>query len=575
MAGPRISIAWRIIIGTLFLILVLLGGFGFLSTKRLEKVYLETGKEQKEQYIKNLRFAGKAQVFTLGKLSSKFLKSSEFNELAISVPPVGREDSKIDAISVFDERGNLIGFYDSRYPGAVVKKEDKTYLVGDRTLGKKEVNFSGFPWSEFLVKRGDALAKMKGAVKRPDQIGLPKDRDVLSSGLDGIIKNSAEDQQIMLFSTPIIEENQYIGTIAMIYNLKSLQEYEKRLIKALKKEQQDSLKKIIIFGGILLLLGAIIAVFQGLRITRPIKSLVRSFSTFAQGDLGHRVQIKTNDEIQILGEGFNFMADNLVILLQETEKKAVMAKELEVARTIQETLVPEDKVHRFPFIDLVGYFQPASETGGDWWSYYKLKNDRILVIIGDVTGHGVPAAMITAAANSAFDTILAIEEKIPDLNYVMSVLNQVIAASGKGQFFMTCFASIIDPNKSNIVFANAGHNFPYMYRPSEDKFVQMMARGSRLGEVSESGAYEIKEMELLPEDIIVWYTDGIIEDENPEGMEYGEKRFRRIIKAEYTKPLIQLRDNVVKDANDFYDGIPHQDDHTMVFGRVKSKNQPE
>lgn len=570
MAGPRISIAWRIIIGTLFLILVLLGGFGFMSSKRLEKVYLQTGSEQKEQYIQNLKFAGKAQLFTLSKLTSKFLKSSEFAELSDSIPPVGREDSKIDAIAAFDNRGNLIGFYDSRYPQAAVKREDKTYLVGDRSLGKKEVVFTGFPWTEFLAAKGTDLTKIKAKVERPDSAGLPAGKDVIVAGIDGLIKKSGNDTQIMLFANPIIEENQYIGTIAMIYNLKSLDEYEKKLAESLKKEQKDTLNKIIIFGSVLLLLGAFIAVFQGLRITRPIKGLVNSFATFAQGDLGHRVSIKTNDEIQILGEGFNFMADNLVILLQETEKKAVMAKELEVARTIQETLVPEDKVHRFPFVDLVGHFQSASETGGDWWSYYKISGDRILVVIGDVTGHGVPAAMITAAAKSAFDTVLAIENKIPDLSALMTILNSVIAASGKGNFFMTCFVSIIDPANKKIIYANAGHNFPYVYRPGEDKYIQLMARGSRLGENLENPNYELKELELLPEDIIIWYTDGIIEDENTEGAEYGEKRFRKVIKDNNGKALIQLRDAVVADAETYYNGVPHQDDHTLVFGRVKN-----
>ncbi|MGM0596342.1 MAG: SpoIIE family protein phosphatase [Myxococcota bacterium] len=573
MVGKKISIAWRIILGTLFTILALLGGFGYLSTTRLTEVYTKTGKQQKEQYIKNLEFAGKAQLFSLARLSSKFIKSSEWNELARVIPPIGREDKKVDVISVFDSRGNLVSFYDSRHPNAKVIKEDKVYLTGDPSLnGKQVINFSGFPWSELLVKKGNDKAKLPSdKVSKPKQIGLPENRDIISR-INGKIKTCQDGSERMLFIRPIIEEGSYLGNVAMFYNLKSLKNYEQKLAISLKKDKAEALKNIFIFGAILLALGTLLSIFQGLRITRPIKSLVKSFEVFAKGDLGHRVNIKTNDEVEILGEGFNFMAENLVILLQETEKKAVMAKELEVARTIQETLVPSsDEVHELPHIDIQGHFLPASETGGDWWSYYQLDDNRVLVIIGDVTGHGVPAAMITAAAKSACDTIFAVENLIPDLASLLTILNEVIHKSGKGQFFMTCFASIIDNKNDKIIYANAGHNFPYLFNEEKGKFIQLMARGNRLGE-PKKGEYEIKEKPLSANDLIIWYTDGIIEDVNPDDNEYTDKRFRRSIKKHRNKPLPELKKGIIEDAEEFYAGIEHQDDHTMILGKIK-KNE--
>src|SRR5207244_8208632 len=104
------------------------------------------------------------------------------------------------------------------------------------------------------------------------------------------------------------------------------------------------------------------------------------------------------DEIGILGENFNFMADQLVVLLQQTAEKARLEQELEVARTIQETLVPPNDPVSNGFFKFACYFQPASQSGGDWWTWHQLVGDKVLVVIGDVTGHGVPSAMITAAA---------------------------------------------------------------------------------------------------------------------------------------------------------------------------------
>jgi len=563
----RISIAWRIIFGTIFTIILLLGGFGYLSTQRLEVIFKQTGAEQRKSYIENIQRAGRAQLFSLQRLSAPFLKLDQLQELMDAIPPIGREDAQLDVITVFNENGYLAAYYDNRYPTAKILREDKVYLAGDPTFtGKLEVNFSEFPFNDVLTKVGSDEAKPPAGTKNPPA-GLPEGLDVRAKSVAGVTVVAKNGEERMLFVGAIVEEGRYVGSVAMLYNLRALKDYEKTLAAALKKSKEETFKNLVQLGGILLLLGVLFSVFQGLRITRPIKSLVRSVATFAHGDLAHRVRIKTHDEIEVLGDGFNFMAENLVILLSESEKKAVMAKELEVAKTIQDSLVPASGLHEFPTLTLAGHFLSASETGGDWWSYYKISGDRLMVVIGDVTGHGVPAAMITAAAKSACDTILAIENLIPDLDQFANILNNSIAASGKGQFFMTCFVSIIDPAKKNMKFVNAGHNFPYLYRPAEDKFIQLMARGPRLGEPA-AAKYEIKDIDLLPGDLIVWYTDGIIEDVNQEGAEYGDKRFRKSIKEANALGLEASIKKIVDDAEAFYAGVPHQDDHTLILGRI-------
>lgn len=563
----RISIAWRIIFGTIFTIILLLGGFGYLSSQRLEVIFQQTGAEQRESYIRNIQRAGKAQIFSLQRLSAVFLKAAQLQELSDAIPPIGREDAQLDVVTVFNAEGYLASYYDNRYPNAKILREDKVYLVGDPAFtGKLEVVFTEYPFTDVLTKAGSDDAKPPAGTKNPPE-GLPEGLDVRAKSVDGVRVVSRNGEERMLFVGAIVDEGVYLGTVAMMYNLRSLQDYEKTLAAALKKNKEETFKNLVKLGGILLLLGILFSVFQGLRITRPIKSLVRSVATFAHGDLAHRVRIKTHDEIEVLGDGFNFMAENLVILLSESEKKAVMAKELEVAKTIQDSLVPASGLHEFPTLTLAGHFLSASETGGDWWSYYKISGDRLMVVVGDVTGHGVPAAMITAAAKSACDTILAIENLIPDLDQFANILNNAIAASGKGQFFMTCFVSIIDPAKKNMKFVNAGHNFPYLYRPAEDKFIQLMARGPRLGEPATT-KYEIKEIDLQPNDLVVWYTDGIIEDQNQEGTEYGDKRFRKSIKDANALSLDAALKKIVDDAEAFYTGVPHQDDHTLILGRI-------
>src|SRR5262249_39994286 len=143
-----------------------------------------------------------------------------------------------------------------------------------------------------------------------------------------------------------------------------------------KKEtaKRDTLLKTAGVGAIFVLLGTILAIFQGLRISKPIKMLAWRADQIARGDLETRVEVSSTAGIGLLGENLHYMADQLVVLLRETAEKATLEKELEVARTIQETLVPGNDVIDRQFVKLAGYFQPASQCGGDWWTYHELKD---------------------------------------------------------------------------------------------------------------------------------------------------------------------------------------------------------
>jgi serine phosphatase RsbU (regulator of sigma subunit) len=313
----------------------------------------------------------------------------------------------------------------------------------------------------------------------------------------------------------------------------------------------------------------VLAIFQGLSISKPIKLLAWKADQIARGDLEARVEVTSTDELGLLGENFNFMADQLVVLLHQTAEKAHMEKELEVARTIQETLVPPNDPVDFGFFNLAGYFQPASQCGGDWWTYHTLKDDKVLVVIGDVTGHGVPSAMITATAKASCDVARSVNDDNVTVTTLLEIMNNAIFQSAKRKFVMTCFASILDPRSRTITYANAGHNFPYLYRQNEGRgeFGSLMIRGNRLGDLKES-TYEAKTTELLPGDTLIWYTDGIVECENETGEEYGEKRFRASIRRAGHLSAAELRDAIINESMNFYGNMPRKDDISMVLGRI-------
>ncbi len=191
-------------------------------------------------------------------------------------------------------------------------------------------------------------------------------------------------------------------------------------------------------------------------------------------------------------------------------------------------------------------------------------------MIGDVTGHGVPSAMITAAAKAACDVARSVHGDNIDPALLLEIMNNAIYQSAKRKFVMTCFASVIDPVKRTITYANAGHNFPYLYRATETggEFGSLMIRGNRLGDLKES-KYEVKTTDLQVGDLLVWYTDGIVECESHTGEEYGEKRFRGSVRRAAALDAAEIRDAVVSDAATFFGDTVRKDDITLVIGKIR------
>jgi serine phosphatase RsbU (regulator of sigma subunit) len=322
-------------------------------------------------------------------------------------------------------------------------------------------------------------------------------------------------------------------------------------------------------GALFALIGTVLAILQGLSISRPIKQLAWRADQIARGDLGARVEITSSDEIGLLGANFNFMADQISILLEQTAEKARIEQELEVAKTIQDTLVPTSDPVDHGVLKFAGYYQPAAQTGGDWWTWSDLVDGKVLLVVGDVTGHGVPSAMITAAAKAACDVARYVYRDDVTVSGLLEIMNHAIFESAQRRFVMTCFASIVDPARRTITYANAGHNFPYLFRAGDGRgeFGSLMIRGNRLGDDRDS-RYEAKTTELVPGDVLIWYTDGIVECENQAGEEYGEKRFRASVRRAAALDAGEMRDAIVGEATAYFGDTQRKDDITMIVGRI-------
>jgi len=260
------------------------------------------------------------------------------------------------------------------------------------------------------------------------------------------------------------------------------------------------------------------------------------------------------------------LADQLVQLLYETAEKASLKKQLEVARAVQQMLVPSEDVIDRGGIRIAGYFEPAAECGGDWWTVHDMPEDRVLIVIGDVTGHGISSAMITGVAKAACDVARMFTKGRISAGALLDVMNSGIHEAAKHTLMMTCAASIYDIKTGVMTIANAGQTFPYLVRGNTLR--QIIARGSPLGSAPTS-EYQESTIKLEKGDAILWFTDGATECENDATEQFTEKRLRSLFQKSAAQRPEKIRDTIVDAISSFRAPRALQDDVTLVVAGIQ------
>ncbi|MEO6776237.1 MAG: SpoIIE family protein phosphatase [Kofleriaceae bacterium] len=268
-----------------------------------------------------------------------------------------------------------------------------------------------------------------------------------------------------------------------------------------------------------------------------------------------------------LGEGLVH-----VRLAQRAAERASLAREVELAATVQAQLLPGRGPHVHGDVTVVGSWQPATRCAGDFWGFYPLGPHRLLLAIGDVTGHGVASATVTAAAVGATDAAVRRHAAGLELATLVGSLDLAVARVGGGQLAMTLFAAIIDDQARTISYVSCGHTTPYVvHAPSSGGSIELHAlvgRGNPLGGGS-SGAPKVQQRPLRAGDLLVWYTDGVIEAQDPYGVPFGDRRLQRLLRrldaSALTPPAVH--DLVHASVATHRAGWPRADDETLVVAQ--------
>jgi serine phosphatase RsbU (regulator of sigma subunit)/predicted ester cyclase len=207
---------------------------------------------------------------------------------------------------------------------------------------------------------------------------------------------------------------------------------------------------------------------------------------------------------------------------QELKERERMEQELRLARRIQQALLPKE-LPQLGGWDIAPYYRPAREVGGDFYDFLPLKDGNIGLVIGDVSGKGIAAALVMANTQSVLRTVVQTNEAP---GQVLQQTNEVLWNYIPPNMFVTCFYGILDPTSGRLVFANAGHNPPCCL--NREQVTDLRATGMPLGLMS-GMVYEEKETVLLPEDGVLFYSDGLVEAHNPQREMLGSSRLRDLM----------------------------------------------
>jgi serine phosphatase RsbU (regulator of sigma subunit) len=260
-------------------------------------------------------------------------------------------------------------------------------------------------------------------------------------------------------------------------------------------------------------------------------------------------------------------------MARQARLRVAIEREVELAASLQLGFVPPPVLHEIGDVGVIGSWEPASQCGGDWWSLHRLSRDRLLIGIGDVTGHGVAAAMVTAAAKGACEAAVRLQGDDIDLVSLMGQLDAAVRRVGAGRLHLTCFLALLDPQAGEVRFVNAGHVVPYLIRDTgkaELDIHALVARGNPLG----AGATPVTRSAvrpIQPGDVIIWYTDGLVEGIDPSGAQFGDRRMQRVLRRLDRARLDPetVHDAIAGAASAHRAGQRHTDDMTLVVARMR------
>ncbi|MGD8991926.1 MAG: SpoIIE family protein phosphatase [Desulfobacterales bacterium] len=291
----------------------------------------------------------------------------------------------------------------------------------------------------------------------------------------------------------------------------------------------------------------------------PIRQMEAAMERVEKGDLTASVAVNSNDELGVLGENFNQMTEGL-------KDRYRLRQSLDLAKEVQQNLLPAENPH-FPGLDIAGKSIYCDETGGDYFDFFdSTAGNRYGVVIGDVSDHGIPSALLMASARAFLRQRTSLSGSIADIvSDVNRQLTRDVEETGR---FITLFYLQIDMDTRCLSWVRAGHDPALLYDPARDRFEELAGEGIALG-VDGSWQYaESRRDQVVDGQIILLSTDGIWEARNPQDQMFGRQAVSTIIRQHAQTSAAKIQDAILTELDRFQQGIAPADDITLVVIKI-------
>jgi sigma-B regulation protein RsbU (phosphoserine phosphatase) len=305
-----------------------------------------------------------------------------------------------------------------------------------------------------------------------------------------------------------------------------------------------------------------LAAFVGSRgITRPIRVLASTARRLSAGDFSARIDLKTGDERDQVIDAFNAMVPKLGdhMRLQES---------LRLATEVQQNLLPEQDPS-VPGFDISGTSLYCDETGGDYYDFLEIREDRpgrAGIVVGDVSGHGIQSALLMASARASLRQRLSLPGSLSEI--VADVNRQFCLDVRESGAFMTLFYLAVDSTRRALRWVRAGHDPAIFFDPVTGTFEELSGKGAPLG-FDEDLVFEEKEKNGMQRgQIVLVGTDGIWETIDAQGRMFGKERLHDIIRRHHSLSARQMVQTVIGELQEFRQEIASADDITMVVVKI-------
>lgn len=374
--------------------------------------------------------------------------------------------------------------------------------------------------------------------------------------------------------TTSIPVRDFFGTVVAIMSvvkpMNEIQAYKENYLRSI-------LVAALIFTFSFILLYAL-SLIMG--VVKPLMMIIDETSHFAEhhGELtGVLKKIRNHDELGLLAKSVEKMSVDMnryiTDLTHATAEKERLGAELNVATKIQAEMLPRvfPPYENHPEIELYASMTPAKEVGGDFYDFFMIDDDHFAVVVADVSGKGVPAALFMVIAKTLLKDAACLFKTPAE---IFEHVNNTLCEGNESGLFVTCWMGILELSTGKLTFANAGHTSPVLEKDGQISYIQ--TKPNLMLAALAGISYKNNEITLAPGDKLFLYTDGVTEASDKNNNLYGEERLLAALKKDEVKTLNpkELLNFVNDDVECFVDGAAQFDDITML-GMVFKSNTME